>query len=79
MAGLLSNLRIRNEMVGFHLSDKFGENLEAQIEPIIDQAKRGAEDFALGSLPEINGIEKVVFDRLKMRIKDCERLEALCQ
>ena len=69
MAGLLSNLRIRNEMVGFHLSDKFGENLEAQIEPIIDQAKRGAEDFALGSLPEINGIEKVVFDRLKMRIK----------
>ena len=69
MAGLLSNLKIRNEMVGFKLDDKFGKDLEAEISVIVEQAKRGTEDFALGALPQVNNLEKVIFDRLKMRVK----------
>ena len=66
--GLLSH-RLHMEAIDFQLNDSFGPDMEKIIATFEEKVKKGYIGLEIQKLPQVAELEKVIFDRLKMRVK----------
>lgn len=66
--GLLSQ-RLHMEAIDFQLNDSFGPDIEKIVATFEEKVKKGYIGLEIQKLPQVAELEKVIFDRLKMRVK----------